>query len=216
LWYNNTTMPKNSKFDWQQVWEKHNWKIITACFGIFFLGIGVLTTTVLSLKKEQASIEIISSENEDEKKEQKEIFVDVSGAVQKPGLYKLPSNARINDALASSGGISADADREWFSKNINLAQIITDGTKIYIPFENEISKVSNVSEVSKGIIAGDYTGKISINNATLDQLDTLPGIGPSYAQRIIDARPFSSIEDLMEVSGIGQKTFDKLKSQISL
>ena len=214
-------MPKVSgKFDFEKFLEKNKLSVILGGLGVFLLGIGILSTVVLSSKKESSSIEILPVEEE----QASEIFIHISGAVEKPGLYKLSSSARVNDALISAGGLSSDADREWFNKTVNLAQKLSDGVKLYIPFKNESLQESRVSQVpQEGVVAGDQTSiftqqvndKININTASVSELDSLSGIGAAYAQKIIDNRPFAKIEDITNVSGIGDKTFEKIKDQIT-
>ena len=207
------------KFDFEKFLEKNKLSVILGGLGVFLLGIGILSTVVLSSKKESSSIEILPLEEE---KQLSEIFIHVSGAVQRPGLYKLSSEARVNDALVEAGGLSLDADREWFNSSVNLAQKLSDGVKIYIPYKGEIvnSPVRQQADYDPGassIVLGKQTqGKIDINTASVSELDSLPGIGPAYAQRIIDSRPFPQIEDIMNVPGIGEKTFEKIKNQISV
>lgn len=207
------------KFAWEEWLKQHKFQAILAGLGIFLLGIGVLSAVVLTTKQESSSIEILPVEEETQASE---IFIHVSGAVEKPGLYQLNSGARVNDALVAAGGLASSADREWFNKSVNLAQKLSDGVKLHIPFKGETPEGSKASEVSKaGIIAGEQTsifvetqGKININTVSLDQLDSLSGIGPIYAQRIIDARPFSKVEDIIKVAGIGEETFAKIKDKI--
>ncbi len=164
------------------------------------------------------AFKIFSSQNEPEveiiplENSEKNIVVDVSGAVEKPGVYSLASHSRIKDALISAGGFNSKADKDWVSKNLNLAQVVDDGSKIYIPFMGQ----------EKNILAqaNENKEKVNINTASASQLETLPGIGPSLANKIISYReekgPFQSLEDLMEVSGIGDKLFDNIKNNISL
>lgn len=203
------------RFDFEKFFEKNKLQVIIGGLGIFLLGLGILSTVVLSSKKESSSIEILPSQEEENKPTK--IFIHVAGAVQKPGLYQLPSNARINDALISAGGLSSQADRDWFDKNINLAQKLSDGVKLYLPLKGE---------VKNGQVAGSQTSlkgnsaKINLNNASKLELESLSGIGPGFAQKIIDYRqkngPFAKIEDLTKVSGIGDKLFQKIKDNISV
>jgi competence protein ComEA len=182
----------------------------------------VIAGIVFSLRQAEkpATLQVITEEEG-----VKELFVHVAGAVKSPGLYKLNSSSRINDALAKAGGLSPEADNDWFLKHINLAQKLEDGAKLYIPFKGEI-------KTNKGEVAGENTAvfekngsslfaeKININTASKSELETLPGIGPSYAQKIIDFRTengfFSKLEDLIKVPGIGEKTFANLKNQITI
>ncbi len=143
------------------------------------------------------------------------VMIDVAGEVIKPGVYELNNGDRINDALIAAGGLSAKADRDWVEKNLNKAEKLVDGQKIYIPKIGVKVKVDNVlgESVTK-------TKIVRINTATLEQLDTLSGIGPSIAQKIIDYRTqnggFKNVEELKLVSGIGDKLFEKIKNEIAL
>lgn len=200
---------RKKNFNLDNFIRKNKFSLITLGLGVFLLGIGVLSTIIMVSKKEEG-LQIISSK---QASSSAIIYVHVAGAVEKPGLYQLTGNSRVNDALISAGGLSAEADRDWFNKTINLAQKLVDGVKLYIPFKKEVDNVEKVEEVGK-------TGIININTASLAQLDSLPGIGQVYSQKIIDYRtkngPFSSIEDLKKVSGIGEALFNKIKDQISV
>ena len=147
------------------------------------------------------------------------IFVDVEGAVLKPGVYKLPADARIKDALISSGGLNKSADVSWVYKNLNLALKLNDGAKIYIPKIGEIvSSVNNASiGQSVGLESSQMTsGLTNINSATSDQLDTLPGVGPVTADKIIKGRPYQSVNDLLDKKIVSQRVYDQIKALISL
>lgn len=143
----------------------------------------------------------------------KMIKVDVSGAVERPGIYELPYDSRTEDVLIAAGGLGAKADRIYVSKNINLAQRVTDGMKVYIPVLGEVvsSAVGQVMGVSDG--AGEM---ININSASTDELDKLPGVGAVTAGKIIDGRPYRKIEDLLERKVVGKSVFEKIKGRITL
>lgn len=201
------------RFDFEEFVKHNKLAVVIGALGIIFLGIGLLSTIILSQKP--ASVEIIADQ---EASQSGKMMIHVAGAVEKPGLYQLSQDSRVNDALIASGGLNAQADREWFNKNVNLAQKLVDGAKLYFPSnqENDEPGLSSISE--PGSVLSSET-KINLNTASLTQLDTLPGIGPAYGQRIIDYRtksPFTKIEDVMKVSGIGQLIFDKIKDQISV
>jgi len=168
----------------------------------------------------------------DAKAETKEVIFDIEGAVVTPGVYKLPAGKVLIDAINNAGGFSADADRERISREMNQASQIGDGSKIYI-FKNsdkDVKVVSagpnqNYSTSSSSTSASSSSGQagttiININKATLTELDTLPGIGPALAQRIIDWRDanggFEVIEDVKKVKGIGDSVFEGLKNQITI
>jgi competence protein ComEA len=158
------------------------------------------------------------------------IAVDVAGAVVSPGVYELPEDARVADALDSAGGLSSDADREWVAQNSNFAAKLTDGDKIYIPKVGEAAPTLTPSPSPAGVVSrsvistGDEStncSRVNINSASAATLDEcLPGIGPVYAERIIEYREahggFKTIEEIQNVSGIGPKTFEKIKDQITV
>ena len=143
-----------------------------------------------------------------------EVVFDIVGAVEKPGLYRLPVGSRILEGLVAAGGLAARADRNWVEKNINKAEKISDGQKIYIPEEGEDTEVKAESLKVKG------SEVANINKATAEELDTLPGIGPALAGRIIDYRikngGFKNTEELKLVSGIGDKLYERIKEKLTL
>ena len=145
------------------------------------------------------------------------VIVDVAGAVAQPGVVELPEGARVNDAIEAAGGLAADAD----ASAINRAEKLTDGVKVYVPRVGEEVPAVSGGAAGGADAGGTNTGApalVNINSARLDELDTLPGVGPSTAQAILDDRtqngPFASVEDIMRVSGIGEKKYEKLKDLI--
>ncbi|MBD7935782.1 helix-hairpin-helix domain-containing protein [Cytobacillus sp. Sa5YUA1] len=139
-----------------------------------------------------------------------DVMVDIKGEVKDPGVYELKNTQRIVDAIQVAGGFLSEADQQ----QVNLAQKLTDEMVIYIPKVGEES-VSSLPTLNDG-----NEGKINLNQATVEQLETLPGIGPTKAEDILSFREengsFKAIEDLKEISGIGEKTFEKLKDLISV
>ncbi|HUV46873.1 MAG TPA: helix-hairpin-helix domain-containing protein [Candidatus Bathyarchaeia archaeon] len=205
-----------SKFALENFIAKNKLSLILGFIGVSFLIIGTLSTLILTSKKQSSNIEIIPSEEE----QISEIYVHISGAVQRPGLYKLSSGARVNDVLVAAGGLASDANRQWFEKTVNLAQKLTDGVKLFIPFEgSDPVQGQTITQEQTSIFSQDSQGKVNINTASLNELDSLPGLGPVYAQRIIDYRNthgfFSKVEDLINIPGIGEKTLEKFKDQIT-
>ena len=147
------------------------------------------------------------------------VTIDVGGEVINPGVYELKNGDRVNDALVAAGGLSASADRDWVEENLNKAEKLVDGQKIYIPNQVESEKL----KVESNNILGSSTTEtkiVRLNTATMEQLDTLSGIGPAMAERIIDYRTknggFKNVEELKLVSGIGDKLFEKIKNNIAL
>ena len=159
--------------------------------------------------------------NEEQSADSK-IKVDVEGAVASPGLYELEADARAGDAIEAAGGLTADAA----NASVNLAQVLTDGQQLYVPTTQEVQEQTSTGSAQQqsgstgsATATGDASqGKININTATADELQELSGIGPTLAQRIVDYREangaFASIEDLKNVSGIGDTRFAAIKDSI--
>ena len=147
-----------------------------------------------------------------------EVYVDVDGAVVSPGVYRLKEGARVSQAIDAAGGLTAEAD----VTGLNRASKVADGQKIYVPKVGEQQTVTAGGGADGGAVvtsgANDAAGLVNINTASVAELQTLSGIGPSMAQSIIDERtkngPFASVDDLMRVSGIGEKKLAKIKDCI--
>lgn len=155
--------------------------------------------------------EIVLESQSDKEQGVEEIVADIEGAVMKPGIYRLSSGSRIQDLLVLAGGLSSEADRDYIQKRINLAQKLTDGAKIYIPQISETAK--NSSMVS---VLGSEEVLININTASSIELESLPGIGKITAQKIIDSRPYGSVEELLEKKVVGNSVFEKIKDKITV
>ena len=142
------------------------------------------------------------------------VFVHILGAVAQPGLYELREGDRAIDAVAAAGGLTEKADEA----QLNLARFITDGEQIIVPEIGEPPPAAGASAGSGGA-GGAPAAKININTADAAALETLPGVGPALAGRIIDWREtngaFSSVDDLLNVTGIGQKTLDGFREGIT-
>ncbi|MBU1083363.1 helix-hairpin-helix domain-containing protein [Patescibacteria group bacterium] len=170
---------------------------------------------------------IIQRISKDESKENnQQIVVEIAGAIKEPGVYNFSSTAIVEDLIKRAGGITEDADIVLMAKIINRAALLNDHGKIYIPpkqdGENIITFLEDQVSVSGSSIVGlpITTGLININTADAKGLDTLPGVGPITAGRIIDYRTakngFKKKEDLMKVQGIGNATYNKLKDKITV
>ncbi len=206
---------------------KVNKKIISSIIIVIFL-LSALIYNLLYMndKKNDIIEEIEESEYvEDVIEEIKTIFIDVGGEVISPGLYELPENSRINDAIIIAGGVTSDADLT----TVNLAYILSDAMKIIIP-KKETKKVivNSVKKQNSQVVTTNITSNeneennriININTATYDELKKLTGIGESTAQKIIDYRSengsFKNEEDIKNVSGIGESKYNSIKNNICI
>ncbi len=190
--------------------------LILAALGLIFLGYSLIG--FFSQKQDQPDIlfEAASTSSIDNQATtpEKLIAVDVEGAVQNPGVYKLPPDSRIQDALIAARGLAKDADRALIARNLNLASKLTDGMKIYISFLGE--PPSSASQDTQGsVLGGVSNGLININSAGETELDSLPGIGKVTAEKIISSRPFNAIEELLDKKIVSQKVFDQIKDKIA-
>lgn len=161
---------------------------------------------------EQLALELSEADEVDEQVEEstehteaaEQIFVYVCGAVNQEGVYELPSGSRVYEAIERAGGFREDADKS----NVNQAEVLEDEARIYVPVIGE--------EVQEG---ANQDGKININKASKEELMTLPGVGASRAESIIQYREehgdFRQIEDIMQVSGIKEGLFEKIKDRIT-
>ncbi|WP_022883928.1 helix-hairpin-helix domain-containing protein [Glaciibacter superstes] len=144
------------------------------------------------------------------------IFVHVLGAVSRPGLFELHEGARVMDAVAAAGGLLDTAD----PGGVNLARVLSDGEQLTVPAIGEVAPGAAPGGAAPGAGGDGSATVVNLNTATVGDLETLPRIGPTLAQRIIDYRDangrFGSIDDLRNVSGIGDKTFDGLKDLITV
>ena len=141
------------------------------------------------------------------------VFVDVSGCVKHPGVYEVTSTSRVFEVIEKAGGVTKDAD----TSSINQAEPVTDGQKINVPDKKSGSPAQGSSASAE---QQSSDGKVSINTADSEELQKIPGVGPVTAENIISYREsngsFKSIDDIKNVSGIGEKTFEKMKSTIVL
>lgn len=206
------------------IWEriKDNKGIVIIVATILTLGIGY---TILSHEKEAPLLPLVEQENTTEVDSKAEehievnipnsfIIVDVKGAVKRPGVYELNERSRVIDAIQIAGGTLADANLD----EVNQAAFLKDGQVVYVPMIGEEPNIWSNQSYSDG--AGTTSSYVNINTATLNELQTLPGIGPSKSQAIISYReengPFAEPKDLIKVSGIGQKTLEKLLPLITV
>ena len=175
--------------------------LIIALLIMTYLGIKLSTKEEIIFKDYENNIE-----NDANAENSEVLFVDIDGAVIKPGVYELVKGSRVNDAIIMAGGLNDNA----YTKNLNKARLLNDGEKIYI---------LNLEEVNENKYSSESSKLINLNTASKEMLMTISGIGDVYAQRIIDYRnkkSFGSIEEIKNVDGIGEKTFEKMKELITV
>lgn len=185
-----------------------------AKYGLVLLFAIVIGISVFNYFSNKESVNVSTTEESNESLN-KQIQVHITGEVNNPGLYKLNSDVRIWDAIQAAGGFTNNADQS----SLNLAKTLEDGEQLLVAAKNNSSQANNASsQTNNGSSQTQTDGKININNADIQQLQTLSGVGPSTAQKIVDYRTsngkFKNIEDIKKVSGIGDKTYLKFKDKI--
>ena len=187
---------------------------------VFFVGAFIVLTLIgyIIMPRNEVVIDLKSSSLVSGNTEIIEtIFVHIEGAVNSPGIKEVPVGTRVFEIIQISDGETEDAD---LSK-INLASILNDEQKIYVPFKASVleSSLSNTS-LENITSSENYQGLVNINAASSEELQNLEGIGPSMAKKILDYREengyFSSIEEIKNVSGIGEAKYNKIKDSITI
>lgn len=188
--------------DFKHVFQAYKVPIILGAASLLFIVLSI--TLLIKSYQSPASIEFSS----DQASSSAQLVVDVAGAVVSPGVYSLPIGSRLQDAIVAAGGLTDEADSALIAKSVNRAAKLIDGAKLYIP------------EKGSGLLNAQgqtpLSGATSINSASQGQLEALPGIGPVTAKKIIDGRPYMSLEELVSKNAIGQSLFNKLKGQLTL
>lgn len=168
--------------------------------------------------KSRESVNKQSENNTQNAEDNSTKMCQIDGCVNKPGVYPFKKEDRIKDIVEIAGGFTKDADK----KSVNLAMKLKDEMKIYIPSKSETSKAQNNDTENSQIVTikdSNSGNLVNINTADSNKLQTLPGIGPSKAKKIIEFREknqFKKIEEIKNVDGIGDKTFESLKSLITI
>jgi len=154
-------------------------------------------------------------------------MIEVGGAVKKAGVYSFKSGQRLRDAIEKAEGLSDEADVSFFARNFNLARFLTDQEKIYIPSQQEI--INDIFSSRKILL--DYTqpqtitrisqetitpSVISINTSTAEEIDALPGIGAATSSKIIQSRPYTTLEELITKKVVSKNIFEQIKNLITL
>ena len=174
-------------------------------------------------QKENFDINEIMVKEETEEYKGDTIMVHITGEIKEPGIIELPSEARIADAIEAAGGVTEEADLD----EVNLAFVLSDGQKVYIPNKSEkeisgekvyITAGSGNNVIVEDKVEGGKKQKVNINEAKQEDFEQLPGIGPSIAKKIVEYREqngkFTSIDELQEVKGIGEAKFENIKEYV--
>jgi competence protein ComEA len=209
---------QNSSSNFEEILYRNRFIVFFLLLGatLVLLGIGISRNKNLSSDKIQTL-----ENNSSEIKTSSEIVVEIAGKVENPGVYKLPTDSRIEDLLIIAGGISENADRDWMEKYLNRAARLNDGQKIYIPTLGEQTNAGSANnyggyQTTSSVLGGENSGLVNINSASLTELDSLPGIGPVYGQNIIDHRPYSNSEELKTKGVLGASLYEKIKNLITI
>ncbi|HEM4424105.1 TPA: helix-hairpin-helix domain-containing protein [Streptococcus suis] len=168
------------------------------------------------LEQTSSSSESVEETSTEASKESSQLVVDVKGAVAKPGLYTLEEGSRVNDAVKAAGGLTSQAD----PKSINLAQKLSDEAVVYVANKDENISIVASTTASSAISPEGNESKVSLNTATEADLQTISGIGAKRAADIIAYREanggFKSVDDLNNVSGIGDKTMESIRPYVTV
>lgn len=211
----------------KKIFKKHGFELFLIILSFIFFSITFFVYLKTINQEKTTQEEIINEEKENSENYPRFVFIDVSGAVKKPGLYKLNQGSRLKEAVDKAGGLNEQVDTVFFQRNFNLAQIINDQEKIYIPTVEEVNlglvegkiityQTVNLTENKINNSTTEENDLININSASAEELDQLPGVGPVTAQKIIDNRPYQSLEELLNKKVVNKSVYEKIKNQISL
>ena len=221
------TSGKRQSFNFEEFLFENKITVTLVLLGLILLGVGVFfikNDAVLN----QDAVEVLESTSGGEETDSG-LVVEIAGAVEKPGVYKLDGGARVEDLLITAGGLSELADRDWVDLTINRAAKLIDGQKVFIPnvdqsFDSAQDKQSDVKSANSDSLDGNFSiepnksliNLINVNKASQKELESLNGIGPVYAQSIIEHRPYSSPEELVGKDAIPKHVFEKIKDKVTI
>lgn len=199
--------------DFHDFFFRFRYVILIFLLGAILTGLGLFVSKN-DIKPAGDKVEVLTDTTEAQD-DSLEIVVEIAGEVINPGVYSLPKNSRIEDLLVAAGGVSPNADRGWMGKSLNRAARLSDGQKIYIP-KVGITEGAPLRQDFAGQGGVVQSNLININTADLKTLDTLPGIGPAYAQNIIEHRSYSNVEELSTKGVLKKSTYEKIKDLVTV
>jgi competence protein ComEA len=193
----------------RELLELYKVPLIFSAIGLLFMITGFVA---ISSGKGTSTFEFQTNEASISADTQHTITVDIEGAVMEPGIYTIPFGTRVGELIDRAGGLSKDANSDVIARTLNKAQVLQDSDKLYISTIDEKSNIhgSGVANFNQS------ESKININTASSEVLESLQGVGDKTAEKIIDNRPYSSIEDLKNKKVMGEAVFEKIKSSISV
>lgn len=218
---------------WQaisDIWAGYRVPILLGAGSLFCIGVSL----ILLVKSVQTATPIRFTNVEGiSERPITNIMIDVAGAVVSPGVYTLPVGSRVNDAIAAAGGLAPQADLELISKSLNKAAVLSDGAKLTIPVEGDEAKGIDTMSHNNGFTTStdgvtstepqmlqsgvsQNEALISVNSGTIAEYDSLPGIGPVTAQKIISNRPYGSVTELLERKVLKASVYEKVKDRLTL
>jgi competence protein ComEA len=207
----------------KKIWKKYKVEFVLIVLSLL---IAVISFIVFFNNQSSEKTEnLIQETTRETKNTNQKVYVDIAGAVVKPDVYKLNFGARVKDVLNLAGGFSEEADKQFFVRNFNLARLVSDQEKIYVPSLQETANglfvenrqtLTNLQPNSSPQPNSSTSNLININEASEQELDQLPGIGKTTANKIINNRPYTTIEELLNKKIINQSVFEKIKEMIEI
>ncbi|MDO8498022.1 MAG: helix-hairpin-helix domain-containing protein [bacterium] len=197
---------------------------------ICFIGASVIciiiSLTIYSRSSPQQTEAVTPTQDTEQEENNSTIYVDLAGYVAHPDVYEISSGTRLKELLILAGGLAKEADAQYFARNFNLAKVLIDQEKIYIPSNRDISPdiqeqtlsdIPSSTEISMGNMALPQSSKkISINSSSSQELDILSGVGKVTADKIINGRPYQNIQELLDKKIVSKSVFSKIQNAISL
>jgi competence protein ComEA len=184
--------------------DQYKYPLILCFLGVVLILGGLFSSNIFQKSENYPAKSVMGSSNA----QITTLKVDVSGAINKPGVYTFKMGDRIEDAIREAGGFREDVNKIYITKTLNLSQKLSDGMKLYLPYDGDI-----YTSLSNDI---NSNSKIGINSGSSSQLESLPGVGPVTAQKIIQNRPYNKIEDLVNKKVVGTAVYTKIKDLIEV